>query len=89
MPQPQPLTIKQAISRAKKATKQGNTALALKLYNAVLLHQPNHRVAKKNIGKLQKRLPHDRSLQVKAETPSQDQINALVNLYHSGQMIKT
>jgi len=89
MPHPQQLTIQQAISRAEKATKQGNTALAFKLYNAVLLHQPNHRVAKENISKLQKELPHDRSVQVEAETPSQDQINALVNLYHSGQMIKT
>jgi len=29
MPQSQQLTIEQAISRAKKATKQGNTAVAL------------------------------------------------------------
>ena len=33
MAQPQPLTIEQALSRAKKATKQGKTAVALKLYD--------------------------------------------------------
>ncbi|MBU4132594.1 MAG: tetratricopeptide repeat protein [Proteobacteria bacterium] len=88
MPQPQQLTINQAISRAKKATKHGNTAVALQLYNAVLQHQPNHPVAKKGLRKLQKGLPNDQSVQVETANPSQDQINTLVNLYHSGQMIK-
>lgn len=86
MPQPQQLTIKQAISQAKKATKQGNTAVAIELYNAVLLHQPNHPVAKKGLRKLQNGLPKDQFVKVDTANPSQDQINALVNLYHSGQM---
>ena len=72
MPQPQQLTIKQAISRAKKATKQGNTAVALQLYNAVLQHQPNHPVAKKGLRKLQKGLPNDQSVQVETANPSQE-----------------
>ena len=38
----QELTIQQAISRAKKASKQGKTAEAVEIYNAVLAHQPNY-----------------------------------------------
>jgi len=37
----QQLTIQQAISRAKKAAKQGKIADAVELYNAVLQHQPH------------------------------------------------
>ena len=47
MAQSQQLTIQQAISRAKKATKQGKIADAVELYTAVLQHQPNHPIAKK------------------------------------------
>ena len=52
----QQLTIQQAISRAKKATKQGKIADAMELYNAILAHQPNHPIAKKALRKLQKSL---------------------------------
>ena len=38
----QQLTIQQAISQAKKATKEGNTAVVVNLYNTVLQQQPNH-----------------------------------------------
>ena len=55
--QSQQLTIEQTISRAKKAAKQGNTAVALQLYNAVLQHQPNHPIEKEGLRKLQKELP--------------------------------
>ena len=89
MPQSKRLSIEQAISRAKKAAKQGDTATALQLYNAVLQHQPNHPVAKKGLRKLQKGLPHNQSVQAQATNQSTDQINALVNLYHTGQMAKT
>jgi len=89
VPQSQQFTIKQAISRAKKATKQGNTTVAMQIYNAILQHQPNNPVAKKGLRKLQKGLAHDQSVQVETANPSQDQINALVNLYHSGQMTNT
>ena len=84
----QQLTIQQAISRAKKAIKQGNTAVALELYNAVLQQQPNHPIAKKRLNKLQKELPSDRSAQAQTTQPSQVQIDALVNLYQTGQMAK-
>ena len=36
----QQLTIEQAISRARKAAKQGNVAVARQLYQAVLQHRP-------------------------------------------------
>ena len=74
---------------AKKAVKQGNTALALELYNAVLQNQPNHAVAKEAVRKIQNGLPHNQSTQVEITNPPQDQINALINLYHSGQMVET
>ena len=89
MPQLQPFTIKQAMSRAKKAIKQGNNAAAIELYNAVLQQQPNHRVAKKNIIKLQNKIPHHRSAHIKEQMPPKDQINALVNLYKAGELLKT
>ena len=88
MPQSQQLTIEQALSRAKKATKQGNTAVAVNLYNTVLQHQPNHPVAKKRLRELQKELPQNQPVGTEISSPSQDQINSLVNLYQSGQMTK-
>ena len=89
MPPSQQLTIEQAISRAKKAVKQGNTALALRLYNAVLQKQPNHPVAKKGLRKIQNELPRNQSTQAETANPPQDQINTLINLYHSGQTAET
>ena len=89
MAKSQQLTIEQALSRAKKATKQGNTTVALELYTAILAHQPNHPIAKKRLSKLQKESPLDRPEQVQTKQPPQDQINALANLYQSGQMAKT
>ena len=47
VPLSQQLTIQQAISRAKKAVKQGKIADAVELYNAVLQQQPDHPIAKK------------------------------------------
>ena len=81
------LTIKQTLSRAKKEIKQGNTAVALQLYNAVLKHQPNHPVAKKRLRNLEKTLPHSQALQTEPENPSQDQIYGLTNLYQTGQLL--
>ncbi len=89
MTHPHNLTIKQALSRAKTAIKRGNTTVALQLYNAILQHQPNHPIAKKALGKLQKDLPHNQSMQLQAENPSQYQIDTLVNLYRTGQLAKT
>ena len=87
-PHSQQLTIQQALSRAKKAAKQGNTAIAVNLYNAVLQQEPNHPIAKKKLNKLQKELPRDRSTQAQTTQPSPVQIDALVNLYQTGQMAK-
>jgi len=84
----QQLTIEQAISQAKKAAEQGNVAIAQQLYNAVLQHQSNHPIAIQGLRELSKELPHHQSLQAQTANPSPDQINALIDLYHSGQMTK-
>jgi len=60
----------------------------VELYTAVLQHQPNHPIAKKRLRELQKELPQTPSMKEKMSSPPQDEIDALVNLYHSGQMIK-
>jgi tetratricopeptide (TPR) repeat protein len=88
VPQFQQLTIEEAISRAKKAAKRGNATEALQLYDAILKRQPNHPVAKKGLRKLQKQFPHSQSIQAQAVNPSQDQINAVIGLCHSGQMAR-
>ena len=81
-------TIQQSISRAKKATKKGKIADAVELYTAVLQHQPNHPTAKKRLRQLQTELPQNKPLEEVASNPPQNQITGLINLYHSGQMIK-
>ena len=88
-PHSQQLTIQQAISRAKKAAKEGKIADAVELYTAILAHQPNHPIAKKTLRKLQKSLPQNQSVGTQTSSPSQDQVNALLKLYQSGQMSKT
>ena len=60
----------------------------MELYNAILQQQPNHPFAKKRLNKLQKELPRDQSAQEQTTQPSQVQIDALVNLYQTGQMAK-
>jgi len=84
----QQLTIEQATSQAEKAARQGNVAVARQLYKAVLRHQPNHPIATQGLRKLQQELPHHQSVQAQMVNPSPDQINALINLYRSGQMTK-
>jgi hypothetical protein len=88
-PLSQQLTIQQAISRAKKAVKQGKIAEAVEIYTAILQQQPNHPFAKKKLRNLKKKLPNNQAVQVATENLSQGQINSLANLYQSGQMIKT
>lgn len=85
----QQLKIKKSILQAKKAIKQGNTALALELYDSVLQDQPNHPIVKKSLSKLQKKLSRRQSKQTQTINPSQEQVNELINLYHSGQMVET
>ena len=77
------LTIAEAISRAKKASKRGNSALAAELYSAVLRQQPDHPVARKGLRKLQRAL---RTNQAQAADPPQEQVDALISMYHSGQI---
>ena len=89
MSQPKQLTIQQALSRAKKAIKQGNSTVAVEIYTAILQQQPSHPIAKKGLRKLQKELPQHPSLEADTSNPPQDQITALVNLYQSGEMAKT
>ena len=66
----QQLTIEQAISQAKKATEQGNIAVARQLYRAVLQHRPNHPIAKKGLRKLQKGVIHNQSVPAQMANPS-------------------
>ncbi len=84
----QQLTIKQAISRAKKATEQGKTAVAVEIYKAILQQQPNHPLAKKKLRKLQKELPQNQSIEAETSNPPQEQMTALVNLFNSGQTVE-
>ncbi len=85
--QSQTLTMKQALSRAKKAGKEKKTEVAIELYRAVLKNNPNHPIATKGLRKMQK-LSTERSELKVAVDPTQDQINGLVNLYSSGHLIK-
>ena len=82
----QQLTIEQAISQAEKAARQGNIALARQLYSAILQHQLNYPIATKGLRKLQKQLSRYQPLPSQMANPSPDQINGLINLYHSGQI---
>lgn len=83
------LTVEQVLSRAKKAVKRGQSAIAVKLYNTVLQQQPNHPVARKGLRKLQRNLPHNLSTSKKSHDPSQEQVIYLSNLYKSGELTKT
>lgn len=88
MPKSNQLTIKETLARAKKAVKQGNISGAIQLYNMVLHIQPRHLIAQKGLRKLQKGLSHNQVMSHHAENPSQEQINALMHLYNSGEMVK-
>ena len=54
---PKKLTIKQALSRAKKAVKQGDISLAQQLYNLILKYDPQHPIAIKELRKLKEIIP--------------------------------
>jgi hypothetical protein len=84
----QQLTLKQAISKAKKAAKQGNTAVAVNLYKAILQLQPNHPLAKKQLHKLQKESPQNKSVEAETSIPPQEQMTALVNFDRAGQTVE-
>ena len=88
MSPPQQITIEQAISKAKKAAKAGNLALATELYNTILQGQPDHTIAKKGLRKLQKQQRHRPSGQTITADPSPEQLDFLVDLCQSGQMAR-
>lgn len=83
MSQSRQLTIEEAILRAKKASKHGNSALAAELYGAVLRQQPDHPAARKGLRKLQRA---SRTNQAKAADPPQEQVDVLMSIYRSGQI---
>ena len=89
MSRSQQLTLKQALSKAQKAAKQGKTAAAVEIYKAILKHQPNHPIAKNGLSKLHKDLPQNKSVEAETSNPPQEQINAAVALYQSVEMAKT
>jgi tetratricopeptide (TPR) repeat protein len=76
------LTIDEALSKAKKALKRRQHALAAELYGAVLRQQPNHPVAKKALRKLQR----ISSAKVAATEPDLERVNELVELTRLGHM---
>ena len=82
------LTIDQAIDFAQKEVNRGNVSKAIQLYQAVLQYQPNHSVAKDGLKTLQEKLAGNQSVQVTSKNCSQDELNTLINLYQSGQMVK-
>ena len=61
----------------------------MEIYTVILQEHPNHSFAKKKLRKLKKKLLNNQSVQVQAENLSRNQVNALVKLYQSGQMVKT
>ena len=81
-----PLTIEEALSRAKKAAKQGKNDIAAELFAAVLRQNPNHPVAKKGLRKLQKLATRNPAARA---NPSQEQMNGLIRLYDSGRIEET
>ena len=66
----QTLTIEEALTRAKKAAKQGKNDVAARLFAAVLKQNPNHPVARKGLRKLQKNRRAGAVHKVRARTRS-------------------
>ncbi len=84
----QQLTIPEAIVEAERAVKKDNLSIALKLYRAILQQHSNHPIAKKGLHSILKKMQAQHSANVQFSSPPQEQINTLVNLYYSGQMIR-
>ena len=87
MHQTQPATIEQAISKAKKAVKQGRFNEAVQLYTAVLQYQPQNSFAKKALRKLKIKLEKNPAILTQDKEPSQEQHNALMNLINARQYV--
>ena len=80
------LTIDEALSKAKKAVKLRQHALAAELYGAVLRKQPNHPVAKKALRKLERQLQRGSSASVVTTEPDPERTEELVALVRLGHM---
>ena len=85
---PKQLTIKQALSRAKKAVKRGDVSLAQQLYSLILKHDPQHPIAIRSLRKLKKNLFHDQSGFIQPTDPPENQISKLIDLYRLGRMVE-
>ena len=97
----QKITLKEALSKAEDAVRKGNTALAIKIYAAILRQQPNNSPIEKILRKLKDEDLRDKSLPEPATIlpqneigslplsinlePSLDQVNFLNNLYSRGK----
>ena len=77
-----PLSIEEALSRAKKAARQGKNDVAAQLFAAILQQNPKHPVARKGLRKLQSA---GRSAP-RSQDPSQSQMNSLIGLYSAGRL---
>ena len=71
------LKIQRLLARAKKLTKKGELEESKKIYSAILKSSPENQEAKKELSILVKR---------KQISPTQKQINEVIQLYSSGQM---
>ena len=71
------LKIQRLLVRAKKLTKKGELEESKKIYSAILKSSPENQEAKKELSILVKR---------KQISPTQKQINEVIQLYSSGQM---
>ena len=76
-----PMTVNEALLQAKKAMKQRRYDVAGRIYKQVLAQHPGHPVARKGLRKLQKTAP-----EAVSSNPPQEQVDALIQLYHSGHM---
>ena len=79
-----PVTIEEALARAKKAARQGRHDVAAQLFAAILQQDPNHPVARKGLRKLQRQ--SKRRSSPRSRDPSQDQLNSLIQLYSAGRL---
>jgi len=86
VPATQELKIKKALSNAKKLSTRGHFMEAIDVYNSILQQQPHNSAAKKYLSKLKKKIPANTNANRSHSGPSQQQIDALLALYGSGQM---
>ena len=84
-PQSKTLTIEQAIALAEKATKQGNTVVAIEIFTAILQRQPNNAFAKKMVRTLKNSTPPKAG---ETDDPPQEKLAELGKLVQAGEYTK-